>query len=146
MAATTTGLSHRVLNRTLLQRQHLLERVSVDPLRMTEHLLGLQAQEPLPPYLSLAARIADFDPAPLSRALEERTALRLLLMRGTIHLVTPDDAVALRPLLQPSLDKMTRNSQGSRPAAGVPRDALEAAVHEALAAGPLAVKELGEQL
>ena len=39
---------------------------------MVEHLIGLQAQENLPPYLSLAARIEDFDPLELSGALEER--------------------------------------------------------------------------
>ena len=75
-------LSARALNRTLLQRQHLLERTSMGALEMTEHLLGLQAQEPLPPYLSLWSRIRDFDPEPLSQALEDRTAVRLLLMRG----------------------------------------------------------------
>jgi hypothetical protein len=55
-------LSHRVLNRTLLQRQHLLERTTMPALAMSEHLLGLQAREPLPPYVSLWARIAGFDP------------------------------------------------------------------------------------
>ena len=93
-------LSHRDLNRTLLQRQHLLERTTMPALEMTEHLLGLQAQEPLPPYLSLWSRVEGFDPAALSGALEARTAVRLLLMRGTIHLVTPADAVRLRPLVQ----------------------------------------------
>src|SRR5262245_16913041 len=97
-------LSHRVLNRTLLQRQHLLARTDADPLAMAGHLLGLQAQEPLPPYLSLAARLQDFDPAVVSAALEERGAVRLLLMRGTIHLVDPADAWALRSFVQGFLD------------------------------------------
>ena len=98
-------LSRRVLNRTLLLRQGLLAREHVPPLAMAEHLLGLQAQEPLSPYVSLWSRIASFDPHQVSAALEERTAVRLLLMRGTIHLVTASDALLLRPLLQPMLDR-----------------------------------------
>lgn len=139
-------LSHRVLNRTLLQRQHLLDRSSMSAPQMIEHLLGLQAQESLPPYLSLWSRIRDFDPEPVSRSLEERTALRLLLMRGTIHLVTPHDAVALRALVQPMLDRLTRSSQASRPAAGVPRDRLAAAARAAFEDGPVPVRRLGELL
>ena len=139
-------LSRRVLNRTLLQRQHLLARTSTPPLALVEHLLGLQAQEPLPPYLSLWSRITDFDPTPLSRALEERTAVRLLLMRGTIHLVTAGDALRLRPFVQPMLDKVTRTSQSSRPAAHVDRAALACAARHALREGPVSFRRLGELL
>ncbi|MFL6133249.1 MAG: winged helix DNA-binding domain-containing protein [Nocardioidaceae bacterium] len=139
-------LSARALNRTLLQRQHLLERTSMGALEMTEHLMGLQAQEPLPPYLSLWSRIRDFDAEPLSQALEDRTAVRLLLMRGTIHLVTPADAVLLRGFVQPMLVKMTRTSQASRPAADVPRAELATAARAAFDSGPLPVRRLGELL
>lgn len=139
-------LSARALNRTLLQRQHLLQRTSMSALEMTEHLIGLQAQEPLPPYLSLWSRIRDFDAEPLSQALEDRTAVRLLLMRGTIHLVTPADAVLLRQFVQPMLDKLTRTSQGSRPAANVPRAELATAARAAFNGGPLQVRRLGERL
>ncbi len=55
-------LSLRDLNRTLLARQHLLERAAVPALDMVEHLVGLQAQDNLPPYLSLAARIDGLRP------------------------------------------------------------------------------------
>ncbi len=89
-------LSLRDLNRTLLLRQHLLRRTSMPALGMVEHLLGLQAQENLPPYLSLAARLDDFDPLELSGAIERREAVRFLTMRGTIHVLTPDDALSLR--------------------------------------------------
>src|SRR3712207_7165953 len=49
-------LTARRLNRTLLQRQHLLERTSATPEEMARHLVGLQAQENLPPFLSLQDR------------------------------------------------------------------------------------------
>lgn len=139
-------LSARTLNRTLLQRQHLLERTSLTALDVTEHLLGLQAQEPQPPYLSLWSRIRDFDPESLSLALEARTAVRLLLMRGTIHLVTPADAMVLRAFVQPMLDKLARTNQSSRPAADVPRERLVAAARAAFDDGPLPVRRLGEVL
>jgi hypothetical protein len=44
-------------------RQHLLDRTDADPLAMVEHLVGLQTQEPLPPYLSLHGRLRDSTPA-----------------------------------------------------------------------------------
>jgi hypothetical protein len=139
-------LSERTLNRTLLQRQHLLERVPMPALDMVEHLIGLQAQDVLPPYLSLWSRVSDFDPVEISDALEDRRAVRVLLMRGTIHLVSPADCLELRPLVQGMLDKITRNSATSSEAATVPRADLAQAGREALAAGPLSLNALGDAL
>lgn len=102
-------LTARQLNRTLLRRQHLLERVDLTPFEMTRHLLGLQAQETLPPYLSLHARLTSFDPLVVSRALEDRTLVRLLTMRGTIHLLAPEDALELRPWTQVVMERVQRN-------------------------------------
>ena len=75
------------------------------PLEAVEHLVGLQAQNPWSPYHALHARIRDFDPSELSAALERREAVRMVLMRGTIHLVSTRDAAALRPVVQPVLDR-----------------------------------------
>ena len=140
------GLSVRDLNRTLLARQHLLERTSMLALAMVEHLLGLQAQDNLPPYLALAARLDPFDPAELSDALERRDAVRLLTMRGTIHMLTPDDALALRPWVQPALDQVAKSNQMNRDARHVPVAEVVATTRGILADGPLPVKELGERL
>jgi hypothetical protein len=139
-------LSDRVLNRTLLQRQHLLERARIAPLAMVEHLLGLQAQDVLPPYLSLAARLADPDPHTLSDALDDRRAVRLLLMRGTIHLVTAEDALLLRPWVQPFLTRLARTADYGRAFPAEGHAALVAAAHDLLAAGSLTGAELGERL
>ena len=113
---------------------------------MVEHLVGLQAQENLPPYLSLAARLDSFDPLELSDAIEGAGAVRFLTMRGTIHVLTPDDALALRPWVQPALDQQSSSNQMSRPARDVPADDLVAACRRLLVDGPLPVKRLGELL
>lgn len=139
-------LTRRVLNRTLLQRQHLLERTRVPALEMTEHLLGLQAQDVLPPYVSLWSRVAGFDPAELSGALERREAVRLVLMRGTIHLVTAADCRRLRPLMQPVLDRLHRSTVFARHTADLRYDDLVAAGRDVLAGGPLTSKALGAAL
>lgn len=102
-------LTRQRLNRTLLRRQHLLERVDATPHEVTRHLVGLQAQETLPPYLSLHARLTSFDPYAVTRALEDRSLVRLLTMRGTIHLLDPDDALALRPWTQVVMERVQRN-------------------------------------
>jgi hypothetical protein len=141
-----TTLSARVLNRTLLRRQHLLERTSMPALAMTEHLVGLQAQDTLPPYLSLWSRLEGFHHAELTTALSDRSAARLLLMRGTIHLVTASDAGAIRPWVQPALDQMARTSQGSKAAADIDRDLLVREARAVLGSGPLTLKALGVAL
>jgi len=139
-------LGLRDLNRTLLLRQHLLERASMPALPVVEHLLGLQAQEGLSPYLSLAARVEGFDPGELSDALEHGAAVRLMAMRGTIHVLTPDDARTLRHWLQDTLDRQGAGTASSRPAQHLPPTELLAAVREALRDGPLPVQQLGERL
>lgn len=142
-------LSLRDLNRTLLRRQHLLERVpvpSMSALSMVEHLIGLQAQDNLPPYLSLAARLDDFEPEVLSTALEARDVVRLLTMRGTIHVLTAEDALTLRPWVQPALDQVSRSNQMNKSARDVPVADVVAATRRLLGGEPLPVKQLGERL
>src|SRR6266702_79457 len=63
-------LSQRALNRALLGRQLLLRRSPAaagaragQVIETVEHLAGLQAQAPFPPYYGLWSRLADFDPA-----------------------------------------------------------------------------------
>jgi hypothetical protein len=139
-------LTARDLNRTLLARQHLLARTTMPAPALVRHLVGLQAQENLPPYLSLAARLDDLDPQEVSRGLEDRSLVRLLTLRGTIHLLVPDDALALRPWTQPVQDRERTVSQNTRPGLHLNAEEMVAAVDDALADGPLPVKALGEAL
>ena len=99
-------LSNRTLNRTLLARQHLLERSGLSVPDMLEHLIGLQAQDVPPPFVALWSRVADFDPEVVSAGLDDRSMARITLMRGTIHLVTAADALRIAPHIQPQLEKI----------------------------------------
>lgn len=106
--ATPPVLSDRAVNRATLARQWLLERRrGAGPDAVTEaveHLVGLQAQEPLDPYLALWSRLDGFEPTVLGDRLEDRTVVRIVTMRGTIHLHTAADAAAIRPVVQPVMD------------------------------------------
>lgn len=97
-------LSRRALNRATLERQLLLRRHAMPAIDAVEHLVGLQAQLPLNPYTGLWSRLERFRPEELAELLVERHAVRIVLMRGTIHLVSRDDCLQLRPLMQPVLD------------------------------------------
>jgi hypothetical protein len=84
-------LTIRELNRALLARQLLLERARLPVPRAVERLAGLQAQHASSPYLQLWSRLEGFRREQLTAALERRKVVKALLMRGTLHLVTPWD-------------------------------------------------------
>ena len=79
----------------------------------SQHLVGLQAQIPLDPYTALWSRLDGVRPRRGSGGCSiERALVRIVVMRGTIHLVTADDALVLRPLVQPVLDaELARHSR-----------------------------------
>jgi hypothetical protein len=139
-------LSRRRLNRTLLLRQHLLERVSMPVAKMSRHLLGLQAQENLPPFLSLSARLTDFDPHDVTRGLEDKSLVRLLTMRGTVHLLVPEDALMLRGFTASVHEREIKVSQSIGGAREVDREGFAAAVAELLADAPMPQRDLGAAL
>ena len=141
----TEVLGRRALNRALLERQLLLSRVNLPVPEAVEHLVGLQAQASLPPYQGLWSRLEGFDPHDLGRLLVDREAVRLTLMRGTVHLVTVRDALVLRPLVQRAIER-THSGTFARRMGGADLGALVEAVRELLADEPLTARELGRKL
>jgi hypothetical protein len=101
MPRSSKVLSRRALNRALLARQLLLRRHRLSAAATLERLVGMQAQAPKLPYIGLWARLAGFRHEELSSLVKTREAVRLSLMRNTIHLVTARDAFGLKPLFQP---------------------------------------------
>jgi len=140
-------LSRRALNRALLARQFLLERRTLPVLDAIEHLVGLQAQLPNTPYIGLWTRLENFNPNDLSKAIESRRAVRIALMRSTIHLVSARDCLALRPAIQPALDRsLYSGSPWGRGIVGMDIAELTAAARALLEEKPRSLAELGPLL
>lgn len=98
-------LSLQALNRATLARQFLLTRTDLAVAEVVRHLIGLQAQNPHTWYIGLWSRITGFQPEHAADLLLNRRLARIVLMRSTLHLVTASDAVQLRTLVQPALDR-----------------------------------------
>jgi DNA glycosylase AlkZ-like len=139
-------LDTRTLNRTLLARQCLLGRVDAEPLDLVERLVGLQAQIPLDPYVGLWTRVCDFDPEVLGRALLARRAVRMTLLRSTLHLVTSDDALRVRPLLQEMLERAFVSSLFARRLEGLDVAPVLARGRDAVEQRPQTIADLGRAL
>lgn len=154
-------LSLRALNRALLDRQMLLREFR-PPARggagaegsaaraeriigLVEHLAGLQAQAPFPPYYGLWSRLAGFRPEELAGLISDRRVVRIALMRGTIHLVSARDCLLLRPLIQPVLDRALKAVFGQE-LAGLDRRALAAAGRALVEEQPRTFSDLGASL
>src|SRR5215472_9335850 len=147
---TPDPLSTQALNRALLARQRLLAQTplaadtgrAAHVLRLVEHLAGLQAQAPFPPYYGLWSRLDGFRPEDLAELITGRQVVRIALMRGTIHLVSAVDCLTFRPLLQPVLEQGLRTLL-TRQLKGVDTQALAATGRALVEEKPLTFSELG---
>jgi hypothetical protein len=147
-------LSLRAVNRALLARQLLLDRPrlpAAGPARAAqvvqtiEHLVGLQAQAPFPPYFGLHSRLDGFLPEDLATLITDRGVVRIALMRGTIHLVSARDCLPLRRLLQPVIERGMRGAFGKQ-LAGVDPAELAAAGRRLVETEPMTFAQLGQLL
>lgn len=139
-------LSRRALNRALLARQMLLQRAPLSTEAAIEHLVGLQAQAPNAPYVGLWTRLEGFHHDELARLLTERRAVRMWLMRGTVHLVSARDGLALRPVLQSMAKSNLHGSPFGRRLAGLDITELLANARALLEDRPRTRAELGSLL
>lgn len=139
-------LSRRALNRALLERQMLLRRADLSAEAAIERLVGLQAQQPNAPYVGLWTRLDGFRTDDLSALLLDRRAVRIVLMRGTVHLVSARDCLELRPLMAPVLDAQFRGSQFSKRLAEMDVDAIAADGRALLEEQPRTITDAGKLL
>lgn len=136
-------LSQRQLNRALLARQGLLERKRVPALEMIEALVGMQSQAPQAPYIGLWSRIAEFEPGELDELMTTRQVVRLTMMRGTVHLVSAKDCIALRPVIDPVILRIFL--VGRKPI-NLDLEQVKLTTMELLAGGPLPAAEISARL
>jgi hypothetical protein len=152
--ASAQVLSVRAVNRALLARQLLLERQvlpaagperTAQVVQTIEHLVGLQAQAPFPPYYGLHSRLDGFLPEDLAALITDRSVVRIALMRGTIHLVSARDCLPLRQLVQPVIVRGMRGAFGKQ-LAGVDPGELAAAGRRLVETEPMSFAQLGQTL
>ncbi|MFJ8902766.1 winged helix DNA-binding domain-containing protein [Streptomyces sp. NPDC102370] len=145
---TTTApapvLGSRALNRATLERQLLLRRSPMSATDAVAHLVGLQAQNVKPPYYALAARLDGFVPEALSGPMADRTVVRIVTLRSTIHTHTADDCLTLRPLVQAARDRELHLFRSGL--AGVDLDRLADRARGLVESEPRTMKELRDIL
>ncbi|TDP91145.1 winged helix DNA-binding domain-containing protein [Labedaea rhizosphaerae] len=142
-------MDRRALNRATLARQFLLARADLSVPTTVEHLVGLQGQAPDAPYVGLWSRLDGFTPDQLAGPLQARELVRTSAMRATVHLMTARDALRVRPLVEPVLERALRSGSpfGKRLVAdGVDLAELAEAGERLLASRPHSRRELADAL
>ena len=140
-------LSNRQLNRSLLARQLLLDRRQRSAASVIEHLVGMQSQVPKDPFIGLWTRIDGFDHAELDHLMLNRQVVRIVAMRGTIHLLTARDACLLRPMMQAMLERfVTSNASHGPNLAALDLDAISEAGRQLVDQQPSTARQIGVHL
>jgi hypothetical protein len=116
----------------------------MDPLVAIERLAGLQAQTPHTWYIGLWSRLAPFDADEAGDLLTERRAVRMALMRATIHIVSAADALWMRPVLAPVITRTLGHHAGQL--RGIDMAALARAARAVVESEPLTAASLGRRL
>jgi len=111
---TAVPMTMRHLNRATLARQMLLARHDTTVPAAVERLLGVQAQMPKPPFVGLWTRVHGVTREGVADLLRTRVLVRATTMRGTLHLMTAADYLALRTAMQAGLDHGLRAILGAR--------------------------------
>lgn len=119
------------LNRATLARQGLVDRWSLSPEAAVHRLGILQAQEPAGVWLSLAARLASFDPVTVDAAFAEGRIVRGTLIRITLGVCAGEDFPAFHRAMDSSL-RASRVNDRRFAETGLSGERLEALLPELL--------------
>ncbi len=135
-------LTTRDLNRAVLARQLLLERANLPLTRAIEQVGSLQTQYAPSGYVGLWTRLAGFERASLTRALEEREVIQATLLRTTIHMISRGEFWRYAMGVREPRRVWARRNPSTPSESELIAEAEE--MRAALADGPRTVKELGE--
>ncbi len=141
----TRPITLRQWNRTLLARQHLLDRVDEDAIEVLDRCVGMQSQDPRAAFFGLWSRVEGFEPSELDGLLTEREVVRIALLRSTVFLVDAEDARWIRPLAEPILRRELTEAHAPRLVGANPSQVLADAA-ELLTGRELGGADLGRQL
>ncbi|MFG2002597.1 winged helix DNA-binding domain-containing protein [Spirillospora sp. NPDC048911] len=136
-------ISLRGLNRTLLTRQLLTDRVSLEPVETIRHLVAMQGQEPNWPYIGLWARLTEFQHDDLATLLHDRRAVRSTMLRRTVHIAAADDFRWIRPTVAPIVHAAFSSPYFADETKGLDLAEVHQAGRELLAGRTLTRREFG---
>jgi Winged helix DNA-binding domain len=124
-------------------RRHLLDPVGQAAVPdIVRRLCGVQAQVPSAAELAIAVRQKDPVPGAVDRALADGTLMRTWAMRGTLHLLPPDEAGAYLALVAAARTWEKGSWQRAFGVSPSEMEALGEAVTDVLADGVLTREEL----
>ena len=135
-------LSAREINRAVLARQHLLDRVDLDIPTAIEHVGCLQTQYAPSGYVGLWTRLVDFERDSLTRALQHRAVVQGTLMRCTIHMASAADYWPICAGVRASRREWWIRVARSRRLTDIPHEAIADLLRAELADGPRPATEL----
>jgi CRISPR/Cas system-associated endoribonuclease Cas2 len=145
--SSNRALSNRALGRATLARQLLLGRTHLTVAEAVGRLLGLNGQDPDPPYLALWNRLDGFGIDDLDAARRDGEVVRSTMFRGTQFLATPSDFRLLRCLMTDFMQRTQRSFYKGQETQPVDLDDLVAEARELLADGAVVTRsELGRRL
>jgi hypothetical protein len=139
MVRAVTKLTTTALNRALLARQGLLERIGGPLPKAVEAIGPLQAQQYNAVPVALASRVEGFEPSQLHDALQDGKLLLGTLLRGTLHVVSVREHPAYAAIADAARDPFWRRTKAD-PGPGI--DALLTALREHATESPRSGEEI----
>jgi uncharacterized protein YcaQ len=130
-----------------LTRHHLLFPAGSDPVAACRAVCGIQAQLMPAAHLNIAARTRGLSPARINAALwQERTLVKCLCMRQTVHLLRAADFPVYMAAIRRSRVAAVERIMARFQITARDREELLEAILEALEAGPVPNRELAARV
>ena len=119
-----------------LHKQNLLHRAAANDYRkILKNHIALHSTDYTTPYLSLWARVRDFEPRKLLDDLNEKRAVRLRAFRGTVFVVDVESVTETIKASELYMPERLRDAIKQAGKLGIDLDLIEKRVHSMLAGG-----------